>query len=36
MALIPVAIENLQENFDNGTMAYIKDDDAPKIPGIKR
>lgn len=36
MALIPVAIENLQENFDNGTMAYIKDDDAPKIPEIKR
>ena len=36
MALIPIAIENLQENFDNGTMAYIKDDDAPKIPGIKR
>lgn len=36
MALIPVAIENLQENFDNGTMAYIKDDDALKIPGIKR
>ena len=33
--LIPISHENIQEQFENGTLGYVEKDD-PIIPGINR